>query len=109
MTRVKGFANLFAGGSGFFLDRFVAQDGEGIVWLHGYGNVFQIELGPNEQIDIEPGAWLFKDPSVQMDTIGQRFSTGLFASGGGFNANRFTGPGRLGFQSMSVVVGGSMD
>lgn len=104
VRRVQGFGNLFAGGSGFFLDHFHAQGNDGILWLHGYGNVFEVNLEPGEQIDIEPGGWLFKDPAVQMDTIVQKFTTGLFGSGGSFIANRFTGPGRIGIQSMSPIL-----
>lgn len=56
-----------------------------MLWLHGYGNVFEKELAPHEQIDIEPGGWLYKDL-------------------GGFSLfmNRFTGPGKVALQSMYV-------
>lgn len=103
MTKVKGFANILAGSTGFFIDRFSVRESEGIVWLHGYGNVFEKVLGAEEQIDIEPGAWLYKDPGVRMETAIQRLSTGLFG-GSTFTCNRFTGPGRVGIQSMSLVV-----
>jgi uncharacterized protein (AIM24 family) len=64
--------------------------------------VFEITLSPGEQIDIEPGAWIYKDQSVRMETQFQRFSTGIFASGGQLVWNRFTGPGKVGLQSMSI-------
>ena len=99
-TRVKGIANMFMGGSGFFIDHFAAQHGEGIVWVHGYGNVFEVTLGAGEQIDIEPGGWVYKDRTVGMETQFQKFSTGVFASAGQIVWNRFTGPGRVGIQSM---------
>jgi len=35
-----------------------------------------------------------------MQTIFQKFSTGLFASAGQIFWNRFTGPGRIALQSM---------
>lgn len=97
--RVKGFANMLFGGSGFFIDKFKGAQGDGVLWLHGYGNVFEKNLAAGEQIDIEPGGWLYKDPSVKMETNLQNISTGLFGS---FNlvTNRFTGPGRVGIQSM---------
>jgi len=101
-TRVKGISNMLLGGTGFFIDHFIAQHGEGIVWVHGYGNVFEVALGPGEQIDVEPGGWVYKDRSVEMDTQFQRFSTGVFASAGQIVWNRFTGPGRVGIQSMYV-------
>jgi uncharacterized protein (AIM24 family) len=98
-TFVKGAANVLFGGTGFFIDTFACRANEGIVWLHGFGNVFQVTLQAGEQIDIEPGGWLYKDPTVQMQTIFQRVTTGLFGSGQLF-WNRFTGPGRIGLQSM---------
>lgn len=100
-SRVKGLSNVLFGGSGFFIDTFHAAHGDGVVWLHGYGNVFVIELGPGEQIDIDPGGWIYKDPTVQMETKLQKLSSGMFGSGGGqIFWNRFTGPGRVGMQSM---------
>ena len=60
--RVKGFANMLFGGTGFFIDKF-GSSSEGIIWLHGYGNVFEKKLAAGESIDIEPGGWLYKDPA----------------------------------------------
>ncbi|MEI9963552.1 MAG: AIM24 family protein [Caulobacteraceae bacterium] len=40
-SRVRGVANMLFGSSGFFIDRFRATGGEGILWVHGYGNVFE--------------------------------------------------------------------
>jgi uncharacterized protein (AIM24 family) len=97
--RVRGVSNMLFGGSGFFIDKFHGANSEGIVWLHGYGNVFEKVLAPGEAIDVEPGAWLYKDPSVRMETNIQRLSPGIFA-GMNLVMNRFTGPGRLGLQSM---------
>jgi len=99
-TWTKGAANVLFGGTGFFIDTFSCAQREGILWLHGFGNVFEVELHPGEQIDIEPGGWLYKDPTVRMDTIFQRLATGLFASAASLFWNRFTGPGRVGLQSM---------
>ena len=99
-TRVKGVSNILFGGTGFFIDSFTCRQSEGIVWLHGYGNVFEIELKSGEQIDIEPGGWIYKDPSVEMQTMFQRLSTGIFASAAQISWNRFTGPGRVALQSM---------
>jgi uncharacterized protein (AIM24 family) len=97
--RVKGFSNMLFGGSGFFIDKFHSHAGDGILWLHGYGNVFEKVLAPGESIDIEPGGWLYKDASVHMETTVDRLTSGLL---GGMNLilNRFTGPGRVGIQSM---------
>src|SRR5579872_3048216 len=65
-TRLKGASNILFGGTGFFIDRFTCRQDSGIIWLHGFGNVFDINLQSGEQIDIEPGGWIYKDPSVQM-------------------------------------------
>jgi uncharacterized protein (AIM24 family) len=105
-TRVRGAANMLLGGTGFFIDTFSAPSQEGILWLHGFGNVFVVELAPGEQIDIEPGGWIYKDCSVTMQTMFQRLSTGLFASAGQICWNRFTGPGRIALQSMYYHMDG---
>ncbi len=97
--RVKGVANMLFGGTGFFIDKFHCGTDDGILWLHGYGNVFETELAAGEQIDVEPGAWLYKDPTVRMETTFQRLSVGVFA-GMNLVMNRFTGPGKIGLQSM---------
>lgn len=101
-TRLKGIANMMFSGTGLYIDTFTCDAPEGILWMHGYGNVFEMTLAPGEQIDIEPGGWIYKDPSVQMDTVIQKLSTGLFAAAGQLVVNRFTGPGRIALQSMYV-------
>jgi uncharacterized protein (AIM24 family) len=98
-SRIKGFANMMFGG-GFFVDQFLATSGEGVVWVHGYGNVFMKELEAGEVIDIEPGGWLFRDQSVSMEQQVYGFKTGFLGGGAGnLVFNRFTGPGRVGLQS----------
>ena len=99
-SRVRGVSNMLFGGTGFFVDRFHSHRGDGILWLHGYGNVFEKELAAGESIDIEPGGWLYKEPSVRMDTTLDRLSSGLFGANFNLVLNRFTGPGRVGIQSM---------
>ncbi len=98
--RVRGLATMLFGQSGFFIDRFTGHTGDGVLWLHGYGNVFEKVLAPGEQIDVEPGGWLFKDPQVRMETVIDRLTSGLFGAQVNFVVNRFTGPGRVGIQSM---------
>ena len=98
--RVRGLATMLFGQSGFFIDKFKGHTGEGVVWLHGYGNVFEKVLAAGEQIDVEPGGWLYKDPQVQMDTVVDRLTSGMFGAAVNFVVNRFTGPGRVGIQSM---------
>lgn len=94
--RVKGLSTMLYGGTGFFIDTF---EGSGLLALHGYGNVFTKVLGVGETIDVEPGGFFYKDASVQMSTNSMGLKSGLFG-GFTFMMNRFTGPGRLGIQSM---------
>jgi uncharacterized protein (AIM24 family) len=97
--------------AGLFLDRFTAQSEGGIVLLHGYGNVFEKLLAPGESLDVEPGAWLWKESSVHMGVTGIAGSghggmvgaLGSVMSGVPVALNRFTGPGRIGIQSMTYV------
>lgn len=109
-TFVQGATNILFSRTGMFIDQFTAVNGEGLVLLHGYGNVFEKTLAPGEALDVEPGAWLWKDPSVQMTTTtvgGSQRGGGILGAIGGFMAgssvilNRFIGPGRIGIQSMT--------
>ena len=97
--RIKGVQNMLLGGSGLFMDKFRAKDGDALVWLHGHGNVFLVNLGDGEQLDVEAGAWLYKDPSVQLEAVTMGLKTGLMGGGGKLTWNRFTGPGRLAIQT----------
>jgi uncharacterized protein (AIM24 family) len=100
-VRVKGLTNILFGGQGMYMDRFITTGAPGLLILHGYGNVFERRLAPGESIMVEPGAFLYKDSTVQMDVEFQRLGSGVF---GGTNINlaRMTGPGRVGIQSMYV-------
>ncbi len=98
-TRQRGIANMLVGGNGIFVDRFAATDSEGVVWLHGYGNVFEKVLAPGEQIDVEPGGWIYRDDTVAMEVKIYGLKTGMLG-GTSLVFNRFTGPGRVGIQSM---------
>ncbi len=98
-SRIKGFANMVYGG-GLWVDHFLASDHEGVVWIHGYGNLFEKVLEPGETIDIEPGGWVYRDHSVQMTQEVYGFKTGFLGAGAGnLVFNRFTGPGRVCLQS----------
>jgi uncharacterized protein (AIM24 family) len=100
-NRVKGISNILFGGTGLFIDTFTCAHDQGILWLHGYGNVFEVTLQSGEQIDVEPGGWIYKDRHVTLETTWASLSTG-FLGGTNINLNRFTGPGRVGIQSMYV-------
>jgi uncharacterized protein (AIM24 family) len=98
-NRVKGISNILFGGTGLFIDTFTCAHDQGILWLHGYGNVLEVTLKPGEQIDVEPGGWIYKERQVKMATTWASLSTG-FLGGTNINLNRFTGPGKVGIQSM---------
>jgi uncharacterized protein (AIM24 family) len=100
--RIQGVQNMLLGGSGFFMDKFRASSGDALVWLHGHGNVFVVALDAGEQLDVEPGAWLYKDPTVKLEAITMGLKSGMFGGGGKLTWNRFTGPGRLAIQTMFV-------
>ena len=100
--RIRGLTNNLFGGNGLWLDRFEARDADGVVWLHGYGNVFEKELQAGEAIDVEPGGWVYMDPSVRMRPQVYGLRTGIFGGGGRLVFNRFEGPGRVGIQSLYV-------
>lgn len=101
-ARLKGVSNMLFGGTGFFVDKFSGSTHEGVVWLHGYGNVFEQVLGPGDQIDVEPGGWIYRDETVRMEQKVYGLRTGIFGGSGNLIFNRFTGPGRVGIQSMYV-------
>ena len=101
--RIKGVQNMVLGGSGFFMDKFRATEGDALVWLHGHGNVFLVALGEGEQLDVEAGGWLFKDPTVQLEAVTMGLKSGIFGGGGKLTWNRFTGPGRLAIQTMFIA------
>ncbi len=105
-----GLANVLFARTGLFIDRFTAKQTEGMLLLHGYGNVFEKNLAAGEMLDVEPGAWLWKDANVRMDTVsvlssqgtgGLLGALGAFVGGSALQLNRFYGPGRVGMQSMT--------
>jgi uncharacterized protein (AIM24 family) len=100
--RLRGVSNMLFGGTGFFVDRFQAENHEGVVWLHGYGNVFEKQLDPGEQIDVEAGGWVYRDESVAMAQQVYGLKTGIFGGSGNLVFNRFSGPGRVGIQSAYI-------
>lgn len=106
----QGLANVIFARTGLFIDRFTATNSEGLLLLHGYGNVFEKTLAAGEMLDVEPGAWLWKDANVRMDTVsvlksggggGLMGALGAFVGGAALVLNRFYGPGRVGMQSMT--------
>ncbi len=105
-VQIKGLVNLLHGGNGMFMDRFVTQQYPGLLMLHGNGNVLERTLGPGEKILVEPGGFLYKDSSVNMQAVQMQLRTGVFGRHGMYLAE-MTGPGRVGIQSMYVHHGSS--
>ncbi len=97
--RIKGMTNVLHG-EGMYMDRFVTSGEQGILLLHGYGNVFERTLQDGEKILVEPGGFLYKDSSVAMNTVQQNLRTGIMRHG--MYLAEMTGPGRVGIQSMYV-------
>ena len=100
-VRIKGLTNILFGGQGMFMDRFISKGQQGLLILHGYGNVFERVLKAGESILVEPGAFLYKDSSVTMNIHPQKLTSG-FLGGVSMNLAQMTGPGRVGIQSMYV-------
>jgi len=102
-VRLKGLASVLHGGDGMFMDRFVTSGDPGLLLLHGGGNVFELTLGDRETVLFEPGAFLYKDSSVDMKTSQQKVRTGLVTHE--MFLAEMTGPGRVGIQSIYVHHG----
>ena len=96
--RIDKLASMLHGGPGMYLDRFVAGDTQGLLLLHGYGNVFQRRLGVGEKILVEPGGFLYKDAPVAINPVPVQAGAGFRHA----NWAELTGPGRIGIQSMYV-------
>lgn len=95
-------SGLLHANQGYAMNKFFAGKGDGVLWLYAYGQVYEKTLEEGESIDIEPGAWLYKDSMVGMETIASRLPLGRFGNHATLYINRFTGPGRVAVQSMYV-------
>jgi uncharacterized protein (AIM24 family) len=93
---IEKLASALHGGPGMYLDRFVTRQSPGLLLLHGYGNVFERQLGSGETILVEPGGFLYKDPSVTISPAPVQAGRSL----GHRNWAELAGPGRVGIQSM---------
>jgi uncharacterized protein (AIM24 family) len=98
-VRIKGLANVLHGGSGMWMDRFVTAQYPGLLMLHGNGDVLERTLRPGEKILVEPGGFLYKDSSVQMQAVKLPVKINLMNH---LFMAEMTGPGRVGIQSMYV-------
>ena len=89
-------AGLF-GGEGFILERL---QGDGLVFLHAGGTIYQRDLGPGEMLRVDTGCIVAFQPSVEYDIqfIGS-IKSALFGGEGLFFAT-LRGPGRIWLQSL---------
>lgn len=95
--RIQGLGDRLTGSAGFVLTRFTARVETAVVWVQARGEVFERGLHPGEMFDIHPAAFLCKDASVVMENVFP-----IEQSGTGFDLAclRFTGPGRVAFQTV---------
>jgi uncharacterized protein (AIM24 family) len=98
-VRIKGLANVLHGGSGMWMDRFVTAQYPGLLMLHGNGDVLERMLRPGEKIMVEPGGFLYKDSTVQMQAVKLPVKINMMNH---LYMAEMTGPGRVGIQSMYV-------
>jgi uncharacterized protein (AIM24 family) len=94
---------------GMFMDRFSSPQAPGLLLLHASGNVFIRELAANQPILVKPTAFIFKDPSVQMQLHFERPRAGFSLWGSWGNRYlwlRLWGPGRVAVQSVFEPVEG---
>ncbi len=96
-------SSVMYGGTGFFVDEFKTDEHDGIVWVHAYGDVFEVVLGEGEQIDIDSGSWVYKDHTVKMTPKKQHVLADML-DGRTLVSWRFTGPGRVGIQTVSLTM-----
>ena len=86
---------------GMFLDRFLALSSPGLLLLHAGGSVFTRNLAPGETILIKPTAFVFKDPTVEMELHFDHPAGSVW----GYRTYRciwlrLYGPGRIAIQSV---------
>ena len=67
---------------------------------NGPGRIAFSRNAPGEKILVEPGGFLYKDSTVQMQAMQMPLKTGLLRHG--MYLAEMTGPGRVGIQSMYV-------
>jgi uncharacterized protein (AIM24 family) len=91
-------------GSGMYLERYRADSGPGLLVLHGYGNVFERTLAEGETIQIEPGGFLYKEASVQIETVTHKLtSSGSEGSGSVQSAKGFASRGLAGLKAAKAL------
>jgi uncharacterized protein (AIM24 family) len=105
-VKVPGLRMALMAGTGMYFDSFVAQSAPGVLVLHGYGNVFQRTLAEGETIQLEPGAFLYRDASVsmQVQNVDIGGSSGGGAAQGLQTAKQVAGRGFRGLKAMRELM-----
>jgi uncharacterized protein (AIM24 family) len=88
--------------AGAYLDRFEAVDTPGLLLLHSPGNVFVRDLAAGQSICVHPGAFVWKDETVEMNLHLER-PGGTFWLSSWQPASpfvRLVGPGRVAVSSV---------
>lgn len=88
---------------GQYLDRFIARDRPGVVFVQAGGNAFIRDLAEGEQILVKPPSLLFKDPTVGMQLHVEYPGAGVKfwrSWGNRYLWLRMWGPGRVALQSL---------
>ncbi len=96
----KRIGGALFGGEGFILEKI---SGDGIVFLHAGGDLYQMDLEPGETIRVDTGSVVAWDESVTYDvqTVGS-IKSALFG-GEGIFLTTLTGPGTVVIQTMTLA------
>ncbi|MGD0257033.1 MAG: AIM24 family protein [Thermoplasmata archaeon] len=103
-TQTVGYNTFYVPGTGrvgrligFWMDRLT---GPGTIVFQGHGNIITFVLKPGETMDVDHGALLFKDASVNVRAYNQPMGSGLMGHAMSFEALHVEGPGRIWLQTV---------
>lgn len=89
-------AGLF-GGQGFIMERL---EGDGWVFIHAGGAIVERELGPGEELHVDPGCITAMAPTVEFDIVRAGSIRSMIFGGEGFFFAQLRGPGKVWLQSL---------
>jgi uncharacterized protein (TIGR00266 family) len=97
---VRKLGSGFFGGEGFILQKFT---GPGMVFIHGGGDFVEFDLKPNETLQLETGAVVAFDTTVDYDIQFVGSIKRAIFGGEGLFLTTLRGPGRAVIQSMTLA------
>lgn len=97
---VRRLGSGFFGGEGFILQKFT---GPGMVFIHGGGDFVEFDLKPGEMLQLETGAVVAFDTSVDYDIQFVGSIKRAIFGGEGLFLTTLRGPGRAVIQSMTLA------